>query len=297
MAQYTTIPELPPMPTPMDGTEEVHGSDGYNDYALSVDQIYDYIATQLNLSNVDEWSSALTYSTAGKIVRVGPYHFAASGIAGNTDKNPINQANLPYWIPSPGIDALNARCKEPFIDMDPSLDRAGANYQHLIKVDEATIGGTAFNYWRIALDEDVVTGDTDLETALGVGTDYEHPLIDIIAPDSLGTRTLKDGGGRVIRAQSDGGKADTLGESQDDAMQRITGTITAPQSILTGTGAFTQITAVSGSRAASGSANVNPVSFDSANSTSPNAAKTDDDETRMKNIVGGCMAIYSKVPA
>lgn len=92
--------------------------------------------------------------------------------------------------------------------------------------------------------------------------------------------------GQTIRFS--GGKAETFEEgTQLDASQRITGTIGNIKPISDGTdscaGVFTVDSTASGS-GDSGSSGPSVVDFDSADSSSPNTAKTDDDETRMTNF-------------
>jgi hypothetical protein len=85
-----------------------------------------------------------------------------------------------------------------------------------------------------------------------------------------------------------GGVAATLGEVQDDAGQRITGDITEIwyESGAASSGALGHSTQT-GSKAANGTSGVLTIELDTANSTSPNTAKTDDVETRVKAIVEG----------
>lgn len=84
------------------------------------------------------------------------------------------------------------------------------------------------------------------------------------------------------------GAARFLGDNQADAMQRITGFLEADrltQPVSTQGGVLSQGTsALLSQSAASGTVTSNRIDFDSANSTSPNAAKTDDVETRMANL-------------
>jgi len=116
---------------------------------------------------------------------------------------------------------------------------------------------------------------------------------------------LPDARGQVIRGLDIAGAIDPdgasrdLGSSQADAMQRITGT----QSFsATGAGALIGSSPINGvfkvgasnpdrltvTTADSG----NQIDFDSANSTSPNVAKTDDTETRMTNIALNYIITY-----
>lgn len=78
--------------------------------------------------------------------------------------------------------------------------------------------------------------------------------------------------------------AATSGTEQADAMQRITGDLFFQQTNGEGTGAFSNGSIESSLRPANGTNGCRRVSFDSANSTSPNAAKTSDTETRPINM-------------
>lgn len=119
--------------------------------------------------------------------------------------------------------------------------------------------------------------------------------------DGSTTFTLPDGRGKFFRgwdhgagndpdassrtAQATGGNiGDNVGSVQNDAMQKITGAITDVWTTTppTPSGVFDN-TANAGTRAAGGSSTVQTLSFDSSNSTSPNAAKTSDYQTNPIN--------------
>lgn len=82
----------------------------------------------------------------------------------------------------------------------------------------------------------------------------------------------------------------TSGTEQDDAMQRITGTFTTRRGdtavlITSADGVFSRTLGSSDNAYdVTGSNNVQIITFDNANSISPNAAKTDDEETRPINM-------------
>ena len=167
-------------------------------------------------------SEATTYSaTAGVIVERGLRHYASTGKSGNTNKDPLNQINSPYWICSPGIDKLMEMAINGTVGMEmhPSLDRGGSEYSALLKVDEATIEGTAYEFYRIALDGTTVTGDADYEAALDIGGSNQSAFVDIYAPEVASSRSMIDMGEYGIVAQSDSGESDTLGEAQADRFQ------------------------------------------------------------------------------
>jgi hypothetical protein len=71
-----------------------------------------------------------------------------------------------------------------------------------------------------------LTGNTDYEAIFNIGESDEYHLLDIIAPDVAGTRTLLDSKGRVPRiVDVSGGSAANIGVVQEDQMQEITGSI------------------------------------------------------------------------
>ena len=87
-----------------------------------------------------------------------------------------------------------------------------------------------------------------------------------------------------------GNSADAVGSAQDDAMQRLTGDVSLYSTYVSGpytnkSGVFND-TYNSGAGAHFGSGNVNYpyITFDNADSTSPNLAKTSQTETRGKNV-------------
>lgn len=253
----------------------------------------------LTPSGADErWdeTEAVDYETAGFIVERFGRHYSSSGLAGNLDKDPIDPQNADYWYPSPGTDELIERAMKGLpveVGMHPVDNIQDANYQTSMLLDKRLIGGTTYEFYRVAMDGSVVTGDATLEAIFDPGGAKEYPFIDLYAPDNVGTRTLIDIQGRSLRSMTGGGGvAATLGEVQDDAMQRITGGIAemygrSGGSPITGSGVFSGLTTVSGNLAGGTATLVANAPFDNSNSISPNAAKTDDVETRVKAIVVG----------
>ncbi len=250
-----------------------------------------------NQSNIVAWRSteASDYDSAGVIVERGLRHWVSTGKSGNSNKDPMNQTNSEYWFKSPGIDRLidmalngsNEMC------MHSTLDRAGTEYEQLLKIDEATIEGTAYEFWRIALDGSTVTGVTALVNALDVGGANQHPFIDVYAPDAAGTRTLIDTGEHANVAQSDSGESDTLGEVQADRGQghlhdmQIAATTTG--GVLYGVATF-DYTAGSGIGPSGGTATT---MNDNGTDGTPRTGST----TRGKQLVNGAAYIISMIPA
>lgn len=237
------------------------------------------------------WDDGTTYATAGTVIERALMHFAATGKATNLNKDPLNQTNLAYWYPSPGLQTLMQRCKEPFIDLHPTLDRASTGYTSLLKIDTLTLGGTAYDFWMIALDGSTVTGDADLVAALDVGGANQHALIDLIAPDVAGTRTLIDMGERVMAGQSTSGNNDTQGEVLEDRLQGHFHNIN--RSTSSGLGGTNETVSASGANnQTDGVSTVQEAVTDVTNGT-PRTGAT----TRPKELTGGSYAILSMVPA
>ncbi len=103
----------------------------------------------------------------------------------------------------------------------------------------------------------------------------------LILPDSRG---VVPRGLDVAAAIDPGGASRFLGDLQADAMQRITGNAElGGASIVTPAGVFGVTTIGSQTIGGTGASTERQLDFDSSNSVSPNAAKTDDVETRMYN--------------
>jgi hypothetical protein len=262
------------------------------------------------VSGVDDWDSGTAYSTIGELVYYKGIQYVNIYATGNTGQAPT--PGSAYWYALPSRDYLIQAYQNPtaLMGMHPTLDRENAKYANLLAFGKYRLGDNGddfYNFYRVALDGSTVTGDADLVAALDVGGSDEYPYLDIFFPDVLGTRSAIDMGGRTIRAQSSGGKADTIGEVQEDAMQRITGQATfygnsasAGGIILADSGALSEGTTATTSATLSISGTENQrtiLDFDSADSVSPSTAKTDDDETRMANLVAGAAYIISMIPA
>jgi len=256
------------------------------------------------VSGISEWLVGTTYSAPGTItdlVMWKGFQFINISNVGNLGNDPLLNPDL--WFKIPNVDTLMDLFfnGEPVSGgLSPLNDRAGAKYLQNCLFGKFRLGGNGddfYEFYRVALDGTVVTGDTTLETIFDVGGGSEYFNLDLIAPDVLGTRTLIDMGGRTTRAQSSGGKADTMAEVQEDAMQQITGRYDFRRregdttTYLTDLGVFTYTGSVGSSIASMqngpSSYPSDRLSFNSADSVSPNTAKTDPDETRMANIVTG----------
>jgi len=249
------------------------------------------------LEAVSQWdvAEAVVYETAGAIVERFGQHYAASGKASNLGKDPADPQSDSWWIPSKGWDKFKDMASEGISNpggMHPWTDFSSGDYQQNIKLDEIIRGGVTYDVYGVILDGTQVTLDATLEAIFDPSGAKEYPWINEFAPDSLGTRTLIDMRGRSTRGMTaGGGVAATLAEVQEDAGQRITGYIQKEAAasgdiggVLTEDGASTLPIGrgLFGTGDATGR-----LRFDNSLSTSPNTAKTNDVETRIKALVRG----------
>lgn len=147
-----------------------------------------------------------------------------------------------------------------------------------------------------ALDAAVYVGDANNATvAAGGGKFYRSSDAGGASPNIAGPYLqLPEAPGRALRVLDTTGTVDPLGASrylgdnQADAMQRITGYVQHTNAAPANIGGVFSFTGGAVYPAGSGLerfvTSTASFDFDSAGSTSPNAAKTDDDESRMKNI-------------
>lgn len=167
------------------------------------------------------WSSTTNYTTLFQHLLVGNMQFVNINTTGNLDKNPF--FNPDFWWPVPSFqDLLCFANKGKIIPGGLSVvnDRSSGNYATVFVSGQFLFSGTQYNFYRVALDGTQVTGNSTLnDTVFKVGQTDEYPFLNLIAPDSAGTRTLLDVGDYVSTPQSSGGDADTLGQLVEDRMQ------------------------------------------------------------------------------
>lgn len=260
------------------------------------------------VSGVSDWVVGTSYS-AGDIVIYKGFQFVSYLASANIGNDPITNPDKWYKIPTPENLLDDFFGGLPKQDLSPIADRSGTDYQQNIAYGEYRLGGNAddfYDFFRVHLDGTQVTGDATLEAIFDVGGANEYFNIDLIAPDVLGTRTLIDMGGRYIRSQSGAGDVvPTMGTTHDDAMQKITGRIgevlgrdtselgtregVFSSTVVNGSGRYGSVV---GAMASSGK-----ISFDNSDSVSPNTAKTDDIETKVRSLVVGCSYIVIMQPA
>ena len=253
-------------------------------------------------NTVDDWDIGTNYTTVGELVMDKGFQFVAYVAVGNLNKPPLLNPDFWFKIPKPSIlvdaqfDGLPRR--GGFNDIH---NVQATDYQQAIEFGRFRLGENGddfYKFYMVHLDGTQVTGDSFLnDDIFEQGTGSEYWNLDIIAPDNLGTRTLIDAQGRGTRAMTGGGGvAPTLGEVQEDAGQRTTGDITTVALNGTASGVFSAAIAAQGYSQTT-DVEYRNISFNSDDSVSPNAAKTDDVETRVKAIVVGVDYIVVMVAA
>ena len=179
--------------------------------------------TEKSVDTIAEWVVGTLYSTLGVIVSWKGYQFVNYNNTGNTGKDPLT--NPTYWFKIPKSDILMDQyfSGEPISGgLNTIADRAHANYRQNTLFGKYRLGGNGddfYNFYRVALDGTVVTGDATLVAIFDVDGAAEYFNIDLIAPDVAGTRTLLDMGDYVSTPQSSSGDADTLGALVEDQFQ------------------------------------------------------------------------------
>lgn len=262
-------------------------------------------------NTVDDWDGGTNYTTVGELAMYKGAQYVVYNDTGNLNKPPRTNPLFWFKIPNPSIledaqfDGLPR--KGGFNDIH---NVQAANYAQAIEFGRFRLGDNGddfYKFYLVHLDGTQVTGDSFLnDDIFEEGTGSEYWNLDIIAPDELGTRTLIDSQGRVSRAMTGGGGvAPTLGEVQEDEQLRITGAL---NTFAGGNVAFARVDAdVDGvfSRQA-GSVSNSPgtasvtghgLDFNSADSISPIANRTNDVENRVKSIVVGVDYIIVMVAA
>lgn len=176
----------------------------------------------LNEPDWNEWSDIRTYAE-GEIAYLGDQQFV-SLVGSNLNKDPLFETE--WWMPCPNLnDILMLFHKgEPVRGGLQNIHNIrNAAYKQFFSIGKYRLGTRTLEAWGVHIDGTVVTGDTDLESIFRVGESDEYHLLDIIAPDSMGTRTLKDYRGRVPRVvtSTSGGSGDSeaVGSIQADQFQ------------------------------------------------------------------------------
>ena len=170
-------------------------------------------------AGISNWDAATDYSTSGmvSVMRYG-VQFTSILATGNVGKDPILEPT--FWLPVPSARDLFMANVEGTVFQGGSAglhNHVSANYKQFFSLGTHRIGGAsgyAFTAWGVHLDGSAV-GSTDLSDIV----EAWH-LKSTWAPGSLGSRTLIDAKGRVMRfMDQSGGRADLIGEVLADQMQ------------------------------------------------------------------------------
>ncbi len=171
--------------------------------------------------NVAEWSNVVAYIIDDHVMYLG-IQFVAM-IAG-TGNNPLD--NSDKWLPCFNRDDAMVKFRNgDDIKGGPEAvhDFRDGGYRQNYAFGKYNFGGDTgrnFEAFGVHLDGTVITLDATLEAIFDVGGAGEYHLLDIIAPDVVGTRTLMDARGRVARiVDAGGGDAVAVGSVQEDAFQ------------------------------------------------------------------------------
>jgi len=250
--------------------------------------------------NVSEYDNSTAYVQDDHVMYLGS-QYVLMDVSGSTGNNPIDSPDL--WLPCFNRDEALRNWREG-LNISGGFSalhdkRDVTNYRMIFGDGKYNYGGDAgrnLSFTGLHLDGTQVTGNATLEALLDVGGGDEYHLLDVIAPDVLGTRTLIETLARVGRVVDDtAGLTEDVGVVQEDAMQRITGEIAtvlgSNDSPIDVSGSVSGVYSIGSTvlpnRAGQVSGNGRNLLFDSANSTSPNTAKTNDEETTMANYTKG----------
>ncbi len=177
--------------------------------------VQDYIYKK----NVPEWNiydSTVTYGF-GDVAWIGNKQFSSIKAA-NSGNYPITSPD--WWELAPAFEDIlkDYQSAKPILPGIKTIDNyRDAGYEQWNFMGYYEEDGYSYEAYKVRLDGTVVTGDSDLENIFDVGGTNEYFLLDTFAPDVLGTRTLVDLRGRVLRpVDAGGGETENVGVTQDD---------------------------------------------------------------------------------
>lgn len=185
-----------------------------------LDAIEEMIAIQIN--GVSQWVVSTTYAQDDSILRFGIQFVSME--AGNTGNDPLLKPDK--WLPC--LEFRDAFAKFQAGTVFPANlykihDFRVGTYRQYFPFGDYNVGGNSgksFEVFGVHLDGTVITGNGTLEAIFDVGGGGEYHLLDVIAPDITGTRTLMDARGRVARAvDAGGGDTEVVGDVQGDTGQ------------------------------------------------------------------------------
>lgn len=184
---------------------------------------YETMAAVIN-PNVAEYDNGTAYVADDHVMSLGIQFVCMVATTGN---EPF--VNPDKWLPCfARDDAFIKWQKGDNITggFDPLHDHRDALYRQVYDWGKYNVGGDPtgvgrnFEAFGIHLDGTQVTGNGTLEAILDVGGGGEYHLLDIIAPDVVGTRTLLDTRGAVAACiDAGGGNRVIVGAAQADQFQ------------------------------------------------------------------------------
>lgn len=196
------------------------------DESETASDMMDAVETMAGITNpnVTEYSNITAYVADDHVMSLGVQFVAMVATTGN---EPF--ANPDKWLPCfERNDAFIKWQKGDNITggFDPLHDHRDALYRQVFSWGKYNVGGDPtgvgrnFEAFGVHLDGTQVTLDATLEAIFDVGGGDEYHLLDIIAPDVVGTRTLLDARGAVPACiDAGGGNRVIVGAAQDDQMQ------------------------------------------------------------------------------
>ena len=175
-----------------------------------------------NENTTDIWDNSTSYAQDDHVMYNGIQF--VSMVAANLGNNPFT--NPVEWLPCLDRDkALHAFHKGEAINGGflPLHDKRNATYyREWFEWGLFNYGGNAGNNFKcygVHLDGQTLTGDPDYVAIFNIGESDEYHLLDTLAPDVMGTRTLLDTKGRVARVVDDSVDTEDLGVTQEDKFQ------------------------------------------------------------------------------
>lgn len=174
--------------------------------------------------NVSAWSNATTYAQDDHVIYLGVQFVSMA--AGNIGNNPIDKPLK--WLPCFGRDEA-LRLYRDGTDLPGGFanlhnHRDTTYFREYFKWGKYNFGGHSgrnFQAYGVHLNGQIITGNPTYVAIFNIGETDQYPLLDVIAPDVSGTRTLLDTKGRVPRCvdATSGGSSVAVGLKQDDAIQ------------------------------------------------------------------------------
>jgi len=172
--------------------------------------------------NVAEWANATTYGQDAHVMYLGVQF--VSMVASNTGNIPMNYPAK--WMPCFNRDDAMVKWRNGE-DIKGGFENVhnhrNAAYRIYFQWGKYNFGGDAgrnFQATGVHLDGTVITGNAPLVALFDVGGAHQYHLLDIIAPDVAGTRTLMNARGRAARVvDGSGGVTAVVGAVQADQFQ------------------------------------------------------------------------------